>query len=130
VSLKGLSVLLVDDDEQSLEVIGAHLERSHAVVLTASSAAQAMQLLQRKHVDVLLADIGMPHEDGYDLIRQVRALASPRLASIPAAALTAFAGDEDRRAVFAAGFQLHLAKPVNAVALVSAVASLGRMHAA
>jgi signal transduction histidine kinase/ActR/RegA family two-component response regulator len=130
VSLAGLSILLVDDDEQSLEVISAHLERAHAVVLTASSAAQAIQLLQRRHVDVLIADIGMPHEDGYDLIRQVRALASPRLASIPAAALTAFAGDEDRRAVFAAGFQLHLAKPVNAVALVSAVASLGRMHAA
>jgi signal transduction histidine kinase/ActR/RegA family two-component response regulator len=130
MSLKGLSVLLVDDDEHSLEVIGALLERSHAVVLSASSAAQAIELLRRRHVDVLLADIGMPREDGFDLIRQVRALPSPRVASIPAAALTAFARDEDRRAAFAAGFQLHLAKPVNAVALVSAVASLGRMHAA
>ena len=64
MSLEGLSVLVVDDDEQSLEVIGAQLERSHAVVLSASSAAQAMQLLQRRHVDVLLADIGMPYEDG------------------------------------------------------------------
>jgi signal transduction histidine kinase/ActR/RegA family two-component response regulator len=129
-SLEGLSVLLVDDDEQSLEVFGAHLERYHAVVLSASSAAQAIQLLQRRHVDVLVADIGMPNEDGYDLIRQVRALPSPRVASIPAAALTAYARDEDRRAAFAAGFQLHLAKPVNAAALVSAVASLGRMHTA
>jgi CheY-like chemotaxis protein len=120
----------VDDDEQSLEVLGAHLQRSRAVVLTASSAAQALQLLQRRHVDVLLADIGMPEEDGYDLIRQVRALASPRVASIPAAALTAFARDEDRRAAVAAGFQLHVAKPVDAVALVSAVASLSRIHAA
>ena len=72
----------------------------------------------------------MPHEDGYDLIRQVRALPSPRVAAIPAAALTAFAGDEDRRAAFAAGFQLHVAKPVNAAALVSAGSSLGRMHVA
>jgi signal transduction histidine kinase/ActR/RegA family two-component response regulator len=129
-SLEGLSVLLVDDDAQSLEVIGLLLERSHAVVLTASSAAQAIELLQRKHLDVLLADIGMPDGDGYDLIRQVRALPSPRVASIPAAALTAFARDEDRRAAFDAGFQLHLAKPVDAAALVSAVASLGRMRAA
>jgi signal transduction histidine kinase/ActR/RegA family two-component response regulator len=129
-SLEGLSVLVVDDDEQSREVIGAHLEKSRAVVLRASSAAQALQLLQRSHVDVLLADIGMPEEDGYDLIRQVRRLASPRAASIPAAALTAFARDEDRRAAFAAGFQLHVAKPVEAAALVSAVASLSRMRAA
>jgi signal transduction histidine kinase/ActR/RegA family two-component response regulator len=127
-SLDGLSVLLVDDDDECREVVAAQLQSSRAYVLTASSAAEAMDLLQRKHVDVLLADIGMPEEDGYQLIRRVRAFASPT-ASIPAAAITAFARDEDRRAALAAGFQLHLPKPVDAESLVSAVASLGRMHA-
>jgi CheY-like chemotaxis protein len=128
-SLDGLSVLLVDDDEECREVVAAQLQNSRAHVLTASSAAEAMDLLQRTQVDVLLADIGMPEEDGYQLIRRVRAFASGRTASIPAAAITAFARDEDRRAALAAGFQLHLPKPVDADSLVSAVASLGRMHA-
>jgi two-component system CheB/CheR fusion protein len=127
VSLEGLRVLLVDDDEQSREVTAAHLQDSRAVVLTASSAAEAMELLARHRVDVLLADIGMPDEDGYDLIRRVRSLAAPAAASIPAAALTAFARDEDRRQALQAGFQLHLPKPLDAGALVSAVATLGRM---
>jgi signal transduction histidine kinase/ActR/RegA family two-component response regulator len=129
-SLEGLSVLVVDDDQQSLEVLAAQLQTSRAVVLTASSAAQALQLLQSIPVDVLLADIGMPDEDGYDLIRKVRALRAPRVASIPAGAVTAFARDEDRQAALAAGFQLHVAKPVDAMALVSAVARLGQMRAA
>jgi CheY-like chemotaxis protein/anti-sigma regulatory factor (Ser/Thr protein kinase) len=129
-SLEGLSVLVVDDDQQSLEVLAAQLQTSRAVVLTASSAAQALQLLQSRPVDVLLADIGMPDEDGYDLIRKVRALQAPRVASIPAGAVTAFARDEDRQAALAAGFQLHVAKPVDAMALVSTVARLGRMRAA
>jgi CheY-like chemotaxis protein len=127
-SLDGLSVLLVDDDDECREVVAAQLQSSRAHVLTASSAAEAVDLLQRKHVDVLLADIGMPEEDGYELIRRVRAFASGT-ASIRAAAITAFARDEDRRAALAAGFQLHLPKPVDADSLVSAVASLGRMHA-
>jgi CheY-like chemotaxis protein/anti-sigma regulatory factor (Ser/Thr protein kinase) len=128
-SLEGLSVLLVDDDDQSREVVAAHLQSSHANVLTASSAAQAMEVLEQSNVDVLLADIGMPDEDGYQLIRRVRSLPSVRTASIPAAALTAFAREEDRREALAAGFQLHVAKPVDARSLISAVASLGRMHA-
>jgi signal transduction histidine kinase/ActR/RegA family two-component response regulator len=126
--LDGLSVLLVDDDDECREVVAAQLQSSRAYVLTASSAAEAMDLLQRRHVDVLLADIGMPEEDGYQLIRRVRAFSSTT-ASIPAAAITAFAREEDRRAALAAGFQLHLPKPVDAQSLVSAVASLGRMHA-
>ena len=80
--------------------------------------------LQRQHVDVLLADIGMPGEDGYTLIRRIRAAEAPGLASIPAAALTAFARDEDRQRALQAGFQLHLAKPIDAPSLVAAVASL------
>jgi CheY-like chemotaxis protein len=125
-SLEGLSVLLVDDDDQSREIAAAHLQGCRAVVLTASSAAQGWTVLQQEHVDVLLSDIGMPDEDGYAFIRRVRALAPARGAFVPAAALTAFARDEDRQQALDAGFQLHLAKPIGAAALVSAVASLGR----
>jgi CheY-like chemotaxis protein/anti-sigma regulatory factor (Ser/Thr protein kinase) len=125
-SLEGVSVLVVDDDEQSRLVVAAHLEAYHAAVITAPSAATALDVLQRQHVDVLLADIAMPGEDGYSLIRKLRALDAPSIAAIPAAALTAFARNEDRQQALEAGFQLHLAKPIDADALVSAVATLGR----
>ena len=125
-SLEGVSVLVVDDDEQSRLVVAAHLEAYHAAVITAPSAATALDVLQRQHIDVLLADIAMPGEDGYSLIRKLRALDAPSIASIPAAALTAFARNEDRQQALEAGFQLHLAKPIDAEALVSAVVTLGR----
>ena len=124
-SLEGVSVLVVDDDEQSRLVVAAYLEAHHARVITARSAAVALDVLQHEHVDVLLADIAMPGEDGYSLIRKLRALETPALASIPAAALTAFARNEDRQQALQAGFQLHLAKPIDAHTLVSAVATLG-----
>ncbi len=126
-SLEGITVLVVDDDEQSREVVAAQLDVCHAAVLTASSGAQACDLLQRERVDVLLADIGMPDEDGYSLIRRIRMLSSPA-ASIPAAALTAFAGEEDRERALQAGFQLHLPKPIDASSLVAAVATLSRIR--
>jgi CheY-like chemotaxis protein len=124
-SLEGLSVLVVDDDDQSRDVVAAHLQSCKAAVKTAASAADAFALLQREHVDVLLADIGMPGEDGYGLIRRVRA--AREIASIPAAALTAFAREEDRQLAIQAGFQLHLSKPIEGRALIAAVAMLGRM---
>jgi signal transduction histidine kinase/ActR/RegA family two-component response regulator len=124
-SLEGVSVLVVDDDEQSRLVVAAHLEAYHAAVMTAPSAAAALDILAHHHVDVLLADIAMPGEDGYSLIRKLRAFHSPAIASIPAAALTAFARNEDRQQALEAGFQLHLAKPIDAEALVGAVATLG-----
>jgi signal transduction histidine kinase/ActR/RegA family two-component response regulator len=123
--LEGVSVLVVDDDEQGRQVVTAQLEGHHASVLTAASAAQALELLRHERVDVLLADIAMPGEDGYELIRQVRAMHPAPIASIPAAALTAFARNEDRLAALQAGFQLHLAKPVDAHSLVTTVARLG-----
>jgi len=123
-SLSGLRVLVVDDDEESVRVVAAHLERHQALVLTAASAGDALALVQRERIDVLLADIAMPNEDGYTLIRKVRALSAPA-AAIPAAALTAFVRDEDRRQALGAGFQLHLAKPIDPHALVDAVARLG-----
>jgi signal transduction histidine kinase/ActR/RegA family two-component response regulator len=127
-SLAGLSVLVVDDDDESRQVVAAHLERSHAVVLAAASAAQALEVLQRERVDVLLADVAMPGEDGYALVRKLRASPSVRAASIPAIAVTAFARQEDRLQALQAGFQVHLAKPIDPRALVDAVASLGKLH--
>jgi signal transduction histidine kinase/ActR/RegA family two-component response regulator len=124
--LSGISVLVVDDDDGSRDVVAAYLESRDATVLTAASAAQAIEMVQREHVDVLLADIAMPDEDGYGLIRRLRAMDSRGIASIPAAALTAFAREEDRHRALQAGFQMHLAKPVDRQSLVHAVASLGR----
>ena len=124
--LDGVSVLVVDDDEASREVIAAHLACAHADVVTAPSAACAIDILRDRPIDIVLADIGMPEEDGYSFIRRVRAGLVPQATNTPAAALTAFARDDDRRQAFDAGFQLHLAKPVEPRLLVTAVANLHR----
>jgi CheY-like chemotaxis protein len=129
-SLEGIHVLVVDDDEQNREVVAAHLAERHAAVLTATSAPEAFAILQRERVDVLLADIGMPGEDGYSLIQRIRALSPPAVASIPAAALTAFAREEDRELALNAGFQMHLAKPIDPSVLIAAVATLRGMTSA
>ena len=123
--LDGLRVMVVDDDEQGRQVVTAQLEAHRAIVLTAASAAEALDVLQREQVDVLLADIAMPDEDGYELMRKLRALHPAAVASIPAAALTAFARGEDKLKALQAGFHLHLPKPIEAQALVTAVGRLG-----
>jgi signal transduction histidine kinase/CheY-like chemotaxis protein len=128
-SLHGLSVLVVDDDEESRDIVAEYLQGHQAIVRTAMSAGQAFEVLQRERVDVLLADIAMPDEDGYALIRKVRACTTSALGTIPAAALTAFARDEDRQRALQAGFHLHLAKPIDPKSLVDAVASLGKLNA-
>jgi signal transduction histidine kinase/CheY-like chemotaxis protein len=127
-SLEGLCVMVVDDDEENREVVAASLESHGAVVLAADSAAQALELLHSQQVHVLLTDIGMPNEDGYALIRKLRASPRAATASIPAIALTAFARPDDRDHALLAGFQLHLAKPIEPEALVGAVARLARLH--
>jgi signal transduction histidine kinase/CheY-like chemotaxis protein len=127
--LDGVSVLVVDDDDESREVVAASLRAARAGVLTASSAGQAFELLQRHRIDVLLADIGMPEEDGYSLIQRIRQSGSAA-AGIPAAALTAFAREDDRQQVLNAGFQLHLPKPVDVASLLAAVSALNRLHLA
>jgi signal transduction histidine kinase/CheY-like chemotaxis protein len=127
-SLRGLTVMIVDDDDESRHVVAAHLESCEATVLTASSAPEALDLLQQHSVHVLLADIAMPGEDGYSLIRRLRAL-NASISSVPAAALTAFAREEDRQEALDAGFQLHLSKPIDAGSLIAAVATLARWHA-
>ena len=125
-SLSGLSVLVVDDDKESLAIVAEYLAGQQATVLTAGSALQAFDMLRRERVDVLLADIAMPEEDGYSLIRRIRASAAGETATIPAAALTSFARDEDRQHALEAGFHLHVAKPVDPRRLVEAIATLGR----
>ena len=109
--LDGVRVLVVDDEEDTRELIGRALEDRGAQITLASNSHDAIQILQRDDIDVLLADIAMPGDDGYSLIRQIRS-AETSLSSIPAGAVTAHARDEERTRALAAGFQMHLAKPV------------------
>ncbi len=125
VSLQGLKVLVVDDEPDARSLIQRLLQDNHARVVTAASAAEAMQALAREAPDVIVSDIGMPGEDGYALIRRIRALRSAG-ANIPAIALTAYARVEDRSKAADAGFQSHLSKPVRAAELLATVESLAR----
>ena len=122
--LAALSVLAVDDEADARQLIKRILADCGALVETASSTAEAMAALQRKKPDVLITDIGMPGEDGYALIQKVRALSANDGGAVPAIALTAFARAEDRARAIASGFQTHLAKPVEASALLAAVATV------
>jgi PAS domain S-box-containing protein len=121
--LAGITVLVVEDDPDSRDVVAAFLRDARAQVLTASSAAEALAVLQRERVDILLADIAMPGDDGYALIAKVRGLDSP-IRNIPAAALTAFTGNGHGQRALQAGFQLHLGKPIESRTLLEAMASL------
>jgi CheY-like chemotaxis protein len=123
--LAGTGVLIVDDDPDAREVVAAILRHYGAKVIVATSASTAMVALRReRQIDVLIADLGMPVEDGYDLIRQVRGSDVQKIAAMPAAALTAYTTEEDRDRVLAAGFQFHLAKPVDPAVLVATVERL------
>ena len=124
--LDGLKLLVVDDEPDSREVIRRLLEDYRATVTTAASAAEAMAAVQNDPPDVLISDIGMPGEDGYSLMKRIRATADPRARSVPAIALTAYARAEDRAAALNCGFQTHLAKPVEPAELIATVAQLGR----
>jgi signal transduction histidine kinase/CheY-like chemotaxis protein len=122
--LRNVRVLVVDDEPDSNEAVRAVLSRCDAEVRVAGSSEQAIEILGRWRPDVLVSDIGMPGEDGYALIAQVRARSADRSGTVPALALTAFARTEDRIRTLAAGFQMHLAKPVDPSELAVAVARL------
>jgi CheY-like chemotaxis protein len=122
--LSGLRVLVVDDEADSLEFLDVSLSRCGAEVRAVTSAAEALSLLEAFRPDVLISDIGMPHEDGYTLMRKVRALGAEHGGAIPAAAVTAYARAEDRMRALLAGFQTHIAKPVEPAELAAVVASL------
>jgi len=123
-SFSGLRFLVVDDDPDSLAVLRRLLEERHAQVEVASSAGEALSKIASWPPDLLISDVGMPVRDGYDLIRDVRALPSSIPSDIPAIAVTAFTRRDDRTRAFQAGYNAHVPKPVNPVELLSVVSSL------
>ncbi|HKR60001.1 MAG TPA: ATP-binding protein, partial [Pyrinomonadaceae bacterium] len=125
-ALSGVRVLVVDDDTDARQMISAVLKHSGAEVRVCCSAGEALTELPQWRPDVLMSDIGMPYEDGYDLIHKVRALTDEHGGRVPAAALTAYARDEDRQRAIAEGYQMHVAKPASSAELVAAVATLAK----
>jgi CheY-like chemotaxis protein len=119
-----VKILVVEDERDAREFVGRLFEECGASVITASSALEALVILRETPPEILVCDIGLPGMDGYDLIRQVRAGAHAETRSLPAIAVTAFARPEDRERAQAAGFQAHLAKPVEPSELMATVASL------
>lgn len=124
--LEGVHVLVVDDDEDARRLVSNILQGCRAKVTTASTAAEGLSTLQSARPDILISDLGMPDEDGYSLIRQVRALPPEQGGQTPAAALTAYARVEDRLKVLRSGFQIHLPKPIEPAELVAVVANLAQ----
>jgi PAS domain S-box-containing protein len=124
--IDGLRVLVVDDDTDARQVMSRILANGGAIVTTASSVAEAMAKLQRDLPEIILSDIGMPGEDGYELIRKIRSLAPAKGGRIPAVALTAFARSEDRQRALLAGFQMHVAKPVEPSELLTVCSSIAQ----
>ncbi|BAZ69494.1 MAG: response regulator [Pelatocladus maniniholoensis HA4357-MV3] len=122
--LAKLKILVVDDDEDSCFYISTVLEADGASVTTVASAAKALEVLPQLLPDVLICDIGMPDEDGYTLIGKIRELKAEKGGNVPAIALTAYADSEDRILALEAGFQIHIAKPVDPDNLVAAVANV------
>jgi signal transduction histidine kinase/ActR/RegA family two-component response regulator len=123
--LRGLQVLVVEDEADAREIVTEILGACGASVTAAASAREALAYLDRARPDVILSDLGMPELDGYGFIGAVRA--QPRLANVPAAALTGYASADDRRRVLLAGFQMHVPKPTEPAELVAVVANLARM---
>ncbi|WP_341528945.1 response regulator [Nostoc sp. UHCC 0302] len=123
-SLNGVRVLIVDDETDSRDFLFATLEQYGADVTAVASASEALAGMIKMKLDVLISDIGMPFEDGYSLIRKVRRLTKEQGGQIPAIALTAYARPEDRMRAIAAGFQMHVPKPVEPAELATVVASL------
>jgi CheY-like chemotaxis protein len=124
VRLDGIRILVVDDEADTRDVMAQALEDCGASVTLAGNARDALDILESSEVDVLLADVAMPDEDGYTLIRKVRASTAGRIAAIPAAAVTAHARDDERRQALSAGFHLHLAKPFEIAQLTRTVQAL------
>jgi hypothetical protein len=122
--LDGLRVLVVDDEPDARALLRRLLEECRASVRQARSAADAMEQFRAEVPDVLISDIGMPGEDGYSLIRRVRALPAEQGGHVPAIALTAYARAEDRVRAVLAGFQAHIPKPLEPAELIATVGSL------
>jgi len=124
LALQGLTVLVIDDALDSLELVQAVLAPSQARILTATGAQEALRLIAQHRPDLIISDIGMPVVDGFEFIRKVRALPDRLIASVPVIALTAFSRKEDEQKVLAAGFDEFLAKPLVPAALLQTVAAV------
>ena len=123
--LSGLQILVVDDDADMREFLSFMLEQYGASVITVTSAIAALTALSQSQPNLIISDIGMPEMDGYMLMRQVRSLEPEQGGTIPAIALTAYAGEMDQQQAIAVGFQQHISKPVDPEELVKAIALLG-----
>jgi CheY-like chemotaxis protein len=124
VSLRGLRVLVVEDDTDSRELIGLILRTGGAEVSSAASGHEALQILEQERPTVVISDIGMPDMDGYSFIKRLRSLPQSAGGATPAIALTAYTRELDRQQATRAGFQRHLPKPVTSLVLLRAVAEL------
>jgi len=123
-TLENVHVMVVDDDAETREVMAMALGHEGACVTTAASVAGAVEAIEHWWPDVLVSDIGMPGEDGYDLIRKVRRMEASRGRHLPAIAVTAYTAPEDRRHALEAGYEVYVAKPVLASAVAFLIASL------
>jgi CheY-like chemotaxis protein/anti-sigma regulatory factor (Ser/Thr protein kinase) len=122
--LDGASILIVDDEPDGRALMARILEGRGAQPVCAASAKEALELLRERRFDILVSDIGMPDMDGYELMRMARALDVARTGALPAIAVTADARAEDRQRSLLAGYQMHLAKPIEARELIAAIAGL------
>jgi signal transduction histidine kinase/ActR/RegA family two-component response regulator len=122
--LAGVRVLVVDDEDDARELLRIILEGCGMEVHDAENVRDALGLIEQTPLDIIISDIGMPDQDGYSLIRQVRGSAAPEKAAIPAIALTAFARNEDRARALLEGFNVHMAKPVEPAELLVALSDL------
>jgi CheY-like chemotaxis protein len=120
--LKGMRILVVDDEEDSRDLVSAILTRCGGKVKSCQSAAEALKAFRAWKPDILVSDIGMPVEDGYSLIQRLRKQRLKLAREIPAIALTAYATDDDRARALSAGFQFHIAKPIEPETLVKSIA--------
>ncbi|HWW77118.1 MAG TPA: response regulator [Pyrinomonadaceae bacterium] len=121
-----MKILVVDDEPDTLEMLKVGLTQCGAEVSAASAAPEALAALDAEVPDVLISDIGMPDEDGYQLVRKIRARPAEAGGRVPAIALTAYARTEDRLQALRAGYHMHVPKPVELAELVAVVSSLVR----
>jgi CheY-like chemotaxis protein len=126
-SLSGLRILVVEDEPDTCEFLDRSLRSYGAEIATARSAAEALSRLNDDHIDLVVSDIGLPDVDGYDLMQRIRNRPASAGGAIPAIALTAYARSEDRTRAFRAGFQAHLAKPVELPELVATITSFAEL---
>jgi PAS domain S-box-containing protein len=124
VRLDGVHVLLVEDDDDSRKLLSTMLRRYGARVTSTKSAAEALEVFPGELPDVMISDIGMPDQDGYELVRRLRSLPVEKGGATPAIALTGYASRKDRERALGSGYQKHLAKPIEQAELIAAIAAL------